>query len=66
MKKHHETTSTFSFSLIWSSTNAQVQMKFEFDTPYGNNESEIYCRKWLLKSTMRKWKGEPLLLIHGK
>jgi hypothetical protein len=29
----------FLFSLIWSSTNAQVQMNFKFDTPYGNNES---------------------------
>ena len=57
----------FLFSLIWSSTNAQVQMKFEFDTPYGNNESvgkyvaingaKIYYEEY--------GKGEPLLLIHG-
>ena len=55
------------FSLIWSSTNAQVQMNFNFDTPYGNNESvgkyveingaKIYYEEY--------GKGEPLLLIHG-
>ncbi|WP_339919904.1 alpha/beta hydrolase [uncultured Flavobacterium sp.] len=57
----------FLFSLIWSSTNAQVQMNFKFDTPYGNNESvgkyiaingaKIYYEEY--------GKGEPLLLIHG-
>lgn len=57
----------FLFSLIWSTTNAQVQMNFKFDTPYGNNESvgkyvemngaKIYYEEY--------GKGEPLLLIHG-
>ncbi|PTM03126.1 MAG: alpha/beta hydrolase [Bacteroidetes bacterium] len=47
--------------------NAQVQMNFEFDTPYGNNETvgkyaeingaKIYYEEY--------GKGEPLLLIHG-
>ena len=57
----------FLFSLIWSTTNAQVQMNFKFDTPYGNNESvgkyveingaKIYYEEY--------GNGEPLLLIHG-
>ncbi len=47
--------------------NAQVQMNFEFETPYGNNESvgkyaeingaKIYYEEY--------GEGEPLLLIHG-
>ena len=55
---------TFSISGI---ANAQVQMNFEFDTPYGNNESvgkyaevngaKIYYEEY--------GEGEPLLLIHG-
>jgi hypothetical protein len=32
----------FLFSLIWSSTNAQVQMKFEFDT----HIKQWICRKY--------------------
>ncbi len=55
------------FSSIWSIANAQVQMNFKFDTPYGNNEAvgkyieindaKIYYEEY--------GKGEPLLLIHG-
>jgi pimeloyl-ACP methyl ester carboxylesterase len=55
-----------SFS-ICGIANAQVQMNFEFDTPYGNNESvgkyaeingaKIYYEEY--------GEGEPLLLIHG-
>lgn len=58
---------TFLFSLIWSVSNAQVQMNFKFDIAYGNNESvgkyveingaKIYYEEY--------GKGEPLLLIHG-
>lgn len=53
--------------LMFGFTNAQVQMNFEFDTPYGNNEvvgkyvkingAKIYYEEY--------GKGEPLLLIHG-
>ncbi len=52
---------------IYGNTKAQVKMNFEFDTPYGNNESigkyveinnaKIYYEEY--------GKGEPLLLIHG-
>lgn len=57
----------FLFSLIWSYTNAQVEMNFKFDTPYGNNESvgksvEINGAKIYFEEY---GKGEPLLLIHG-
>lgn len=55
------------FSSIWCSINAQVQMNFKFETPYGNNETvgkhvaingaKIYYEEY--------GKGEPLLLIHG-
>lgn len=55
------------FSSIWVSTNAQVQMNFKFEIPYGNNETvgkyveingaKIYYEEY--------GKGEPLLLIHG-
>ncbi len=55
------------FSSIWSIANAQVQMNFKFDTPYGNNKSvgkyveingaKIYYEEY--------GKGKPLLLIHG-
>lgn len=58
---------TFLFSLIWSVSNAQVQMNFKFDIAYGNNESvgkyveingaKIYYEEY--------GKGESLLLIHG-
>ncbi len=54
-------------SSICGKTNAQVQMNFKFDTPYGDNEAvgkyveingaEIYYEEY--------GKGEPLLLIHG-
>lgn len=57
----------FLFSLISGITFAQIQMNFEFDTPYGNNESvgkyveingaKIYYEEY--------GEGEPLLLIHG-
>lgn len=53
--------------LIGHNSNAQIQMNFEFDTPYGNNESvgkyaeingtKIYYEEY--------GEGEPLLLIHG-
>jgi len=56
----------FSFSIL-GKVNAQVQMNFEFDTSYGNNEAvgkyveingaKIYYEEY--------GKGEPLLLIHG-
>jgi hypothetical protein len=38
----------FLFSFDLSSTNAQVQMNFKFDTPYGNNESvgNLLWYKW--------------------
>jgi pimeloyl-ACP methyl ester carboxylesterase len=52
---------------MWSSINAQVQMNFKFEVPYGNNEivgkhvelngAKIYYEEY--------GKGEPLLLIHG-
>lgn len=47
--------------------NAQVQMNFEFDSPYGNNESvgkyiEINGARIYFEEYGR---GEPLLLIHG-
>jgi pimeloyl-ACP methyl ester carboxylesterase len=55
------------FSSIWCNINAQVQMNFKFETPYGNNETvgkhvaingvKIYYEEY--------GKGEPLLLIHG-
>jgi len=55
------------FSSIWSNSNAQVQMNFKFETPYGNNKTvgkyvaingaKIYYEEY--------GKGEPLLLIHG-
>lgn len=54
-------------SIIFGITNAQVHMNFEFDTPYGNNDSvgkyveingaKIYYEEY--------GEGEPLLLIHG-
>jgi hypothetical protein len=54
-------------SSIWGNINAQVQMNFKFETPYGNNEtvgkqveingSKIYYEEY--------GNGEPLLLIHG-
>jgi len=55
--------------LIWTSTcvHAQVEMKFDFNTPYGDNSevgkyidingSKIYYEEY--------GQGEPLLLIHG-
>ena len=54
------------FSLIWSSTYAQVQMKLEFDIPYGNNES---VGKYVVINGAKIYyeeygEGEPLLLIH--
>jgi len=55
-----------SFS-ICGIANAQVQMNFKFDTPYGDNQAvgkyveingaKIYYEEY--------GKGEPLLLIHG-
>jgi len=54
-------------SSICGIANAQVQMNFKFETPYGNNEAvgkyveingaKIYYEEY--------GKGEPLLLIHG-
>lgn len=54
-------------SSIIGIANAQVQMNFKFDTPYGNNEAvgknveingaRIYYEEY--------GEGEPLLLIHG-
>lgn len=53
--------------LVCGIVNAQVQMNFEFETPYGTNESvgkyaeingaKIYYEEY--------GEGEPLLLIHG-
>lgn len=61
------TAALFLFSLIWSTANAQIQINFKFDTPYGNNKAvgkyvkingaKIYYEEY--------GKGEPLLLIHG-
>lgn len=55
------------FFFISGVINAQVEMNFTFDTPYGNNESvgnyvelngaQIYYEEY--------GEGEPLLLIHG-
>jgi len=55
------------FSSIWGISNAQVQMNFKFEIPYGNNKTvgkqveingaKIYYEEY--------GKGEPLLLIHG-
>lgn len=52
---------------VFETANAQVQMNFKFDTPYGKNETvgkfvelngaKIYYEEY--------GKGEPLLLIHG-
>lgn len=54
-------------SSIFGTANAQVQMNFQFDTPYGDNQAvgkyveingaKIYYEEY--------GKGEPLLLIHG-
>jgi pimeloyl-ACP methyl ester carboxylesterase len=67
MKNAMKLTVILLFSLIWSNTNAQVEMNFKFDTPYGNNESigksvEINGAKIYFEEY---GKGEPLLLIHG-
>ncbi len=53
--------------IIFSTLNAQVQMNFEFDTPYGNNKevgkyvnlngAKIYYEEY--------GTGEPMFLIHG-
>lgn len=53
--------------IIFSTLNAQVQMNFKFDTPYGNNKdigkyvnlngANIYYEEY--------GTGEPILLIHG-
>jgi pimeloyl-ACP methyl ester carboxylesterase len=55
------------FSSLLSITNAQVQMNFKFDTPYGDNQAigkyvEINSAKLYYEEY---GKGEPLLLIHG-
>ncbi len=67
MKNSMKTLILLIISSICGIANAQVQMNFEFDTPYGSNEAvgkyikineaQIYYEQY--------GKGEPLLLIHG-
>ncbi|MFC0781166.1 alpha/beta fold hydrolase [Flavobacterium sp. HJSW_4] len=67
MKKPMKLLLLFLASLSFGIANAQVQMNFKFDTPYGNNAAvgkfatingaKIYYEEY--------GKGEPLLLIHG-
>ncbi|NHZ85650.1 MAG: alpha/beta fold hydrolase [Planctomycetia bacterium] len=52
---------------ICSISNAQIQMNFDFDTPYGNNES---VGKYANVNGIRMYyeeygEGEPMFLIHG-
>ncbi|MDP5198514.1 alpha/beta fold hydrolase [Flavobacterium sp. DG2-3] len=52
---------------VFEITNAQVEMNFKFDTPYGKNET---VGKFVVLNGAKIYyeeygKGEPLLLIHG-
>ncbi|MHC0444309.1 alpha/beta fold hydrolase [Flavobacterium sp. 3-218] len=52
---------------VFETTNAQVEMNFKFDTPYGKNET---VGKFVVLNGAKIYyeeygKGEPLLLIHG-
>jgi pimeloyl-ACP methyl ester carboxylesterase len=67
MKKSIKVLLLLLLSSIFGMANAQVQMNFKFDTPYGKNTAvgkfaeingaKIYYEEY--------GKGEPLLLIHG-